>query len=93
MRWSVEEYFKAHTTDYKKSLEISHWDAFFHMKELLEYPMSNSLNLELDKHVAVGKTLKHWTKLLDWLRSIGPGFGEGMESRTIMVPANGWPTS
>ena len=35
------------------------------------------------------KTLKHLTKLLDRLRGIGRGYDEGMESRSVMVPANG----
>ena len=51
--------------------------------------MSTSLSLESDKHVTAGKTLKHLAKLLDQLHSIGLGYDEGMESRTIMVPANG----
>ena len=51
--------------------------------------MSASLSLELDKHVIVGKTRKHLTKLLDQLYSIGLGYYEGMESRTVMVSANG----
>ena len=59
------------------------------MKKLLEWPMFASLSLESDKHVMVGKTLKHLTKLLDWLHSVGLGYNEGMESITVMVPANG----
>ena len=51
--------------------------------------MSASLILESDKHVIVGKTLKHLTKLLDRLHGIGLGYDKGMESRTVMVPANG----
>ena len=89
MRWSVEKYFKSHSTDYKKPLEISHWDALERLKSLLKWPMSASLSLESDNKVTVGKTLKHLTKLLDRLRGIGHGYDEGMESRSVMVPANG----
>ena len=59
------------------------------MKKLLEWFMSASLSLELDKHIMARKTLKHWTKLLDRLYSIGLGYDKGMESRIVMVPANG----
>ena len=89
MRWSVEEYIKAHSTDYRKPLEISHWDALLRMKKLLEWPMSASLSLESNKQIMLGKTLKHLTKLLDRLHGIGLGYDDGMESRTVMVPANG----
>ena len=89
VRWSVEEYFKAHSTDYRKPLEISHWEALVRMKKLLEWPMYASLSLESDKHVTAGKTLKRLTKLMDRLHGIGLGYDEGMESRTVMVPANG----
>ena len=89
MRWSVEEYFKVHSTDYRKPLEISHWHALERLKSLLKWPMSDSLSLESDNKVTAGKTLKHLTKLLDWLRGIGRGYDEGMESRSVMVPANG----
>ena len=51
--------------------------------------MSASLSLESDKHVMARKTLKHLTKLLDWLQGIGQGYDKGMESRTVMMPANG----
>ena len=88
MRWSVEKYFKLHSTDYRKPLQISHWDALERLKSLLKWPMSASLSLESDK-VMAGKTLKHLTKLLDRSRGIGRGYDEGMESRSIMVPANG----
>ena len=87
--WSVEEYFKVHSTDYRKPLKILHWEALVCMKKLLEWPMYASLSLESDKHVTVGKTLKRLTKLMDWLHSIGLGYDEGMESRTVMVQANG----
>ena len=50
--------------------------------------MSVGLSLESDKPVTEGKTLKHFTKLLDWLHGIGLGYDEGMESRTVIVPAN-----
>ena len=89
MRWSVEEYFKSHSTDYRKPLEISHWDALERLKSLLKWPMSASLSLESDNKVTAGKTLKHLTKLLDRLWGIGRGYDEGMESRSVMVPANG----
>ena len=89
VQWSVEEYFKAHSTDYRKPLEISHWEALVGMKKLLEWPMYASLSLESDKHIIVGKTLKRLTKLMDWLYGIGLGYDEGMESRTVMVLANG----
>ena len=89
VRWSIEEYFKVHSMDYRKPLEILHWDALVHMKKLLEWPMFVSLSLESDKHVMAGKTLKHLTKLLDRLHGIALGYDEGMESRTVMVPANG----
>ena len=78
-----------HSTDYRKPLKISYWEALVRMKKLLEWPMYASLSLELDKHITVGKTLKRLTKLMDWLHGIGLGYDEGMESRTIMVPANG----
>ena len=51
--------------------------------------MSANFSLESDKKVAVGKTLKHFTKLLDWLRGIGRGYNESMESRSVMALANG----
>ena len=89
MWWSVEEYFKAHSMDYRKPLKISHWDALLHMKKLLEWPMSASLSLESHKHVTAGKTLKHIRKLLDRLHGMGLGYNEGMESRTVMVATNG----
>ena len=89
MRWPMEEYFKSHSTDYRKPLEISHWDALECLKSLLKWPMSASLSLESDNKVMAGKTLKHLTKLLDRLRGIGPRYDEGMESRSVMVPANG----
>ena len=89
MRWSVEEYFKLHSTEYKKPLKISHWDALKRLKSLFEWPMAASLSLESDMEVTAGKTLKHLTKLMDRLRGIGRGYDEGMESRTVMVPANG----
>ena len=50
--------------------------------------MAATLSLESDKEVTVGKTLKHLTKLLDRSCSIGREYDEGMESRSIMVPAN-----
>ena len=88
VRWSMEEYFKAHSMDYRKPLEISHWDALERMKMLLRWPMRASLSLESDKHVTAGKTLKHLTKLMDRLHGMGQGYEEGMESRTVMVPTN-----
>ena len=51
--------------------------------------MYANLSLESDKHVTAGKTLKRLTKLMDRLHSIELGYDEGMESRTVMVPANG----
>ena len=51
--------------------------------------MSASLSLESDKHVTAGKMLKHLIKLLNWLHGIGLGYEKGMESRTVMVLANG----
>ena len=89
VRWSVEEYFKAHSIDYRKPLEISHWEALVRMKKLLEWAMYASLSLESDKHVTPGKTLKSLTKLMDRLHGIGLRYDEGMESRTVMVLANG----
>ena len=74
MQWSMEEYFKLHSTDYKKPLEISHWDALERLKLLLKWPMSASLSLESDNKVMAGKTLKHLTKLLDQLWGIGRGY-------------------
>ena len=88
MWWSVEEYYKSHSTNYKKPLEISHWDALERLKSLLKWPMSTSLSLELEKKVMVGKTLKHLTKLLDQLHGIRRGYKKDMESRSIMVPIN-----
>ena len=82
-------YFKSHSTDYRKPLEISHWDALERLKSLLKWPMSASLSLESDNKVTAEKTLKHLTKLLDRLRGIGRRYDEGMESRSVMVPANG----
>ena len=76
MRWSVEEYFKSHSKDYRKPLEISHWDALERLKSLLKWSMSASLSLESDNKVMAGKTLKHLTKLLDRLRGIGRGYDE-----------------
>ena len=76
VRWSVEEYFKAHSTNYRKPLEILHWEALVRMKKLLERPMCASLSLESDKDVTVGKTLKRLTKLMDWLDGIGLGYDE-----------------
>lgn len=89
MRWSVEEYFKLHSGDYSKPLEISHWDALQRLKSLFEWPMAATLSLESDEHVTAGRTLKYLTKLMDRLLSIGGGSDEGVESRTVMVPANG----
>ena len=51
--------------------------------------MSASLSLESDNKVIARETLKHLTKLLDRLQGIGRGYDEGMESRSVMVPANG----
>ena len=51
MRWSVEEYFKLHSGDYNKPLEISHWDALQRLKSLFEWPMAATLSLESDEHV------------------------------------------
>ena len=94
VRWSVEEYFKVHSTDYKRPLEIWHWDALLHIKKLLEWSMFASLSLESDKHVTPRKTLKHLTKLLYWLHGIGLGYDEGMESRTSKWRQQmGWSTS
>ena len=59
------------------------------LRSLLKWPMSSSLSLESVNKVAVGKTLKRLIKLLDWLHSIGRGYDEGMESRSVMVLANG----
>ena len=89
MQWSMEEYFKSHSTDYRKPLEILHWDALERLKSLLKWPMSASLSLESDNKVMAGKTLKHLTKLLDRLQGIARGYNEGMEPRGVMVPANG----
>ena len=89
MRWSVEEYFKSHSTDYKKPLEISHWNALERLNSLLKWPMFASLSLESNNKVMLGKTLKHLTKLLERLWGIGRRYDEGMESRSVMVPANG----
>ena len=89
MRWSMEEYFKSHSMDYRRPMEISHWDALESLKSLLEWPMSASLSLELDQKVTVGKTLKYLTKLLDQLHCIGCGYDKGVESRSIIVLANG----
>ena len=74
--------------DYGKRLEISEWDALEHLKSLLKLPMSAILSLESDKKVTIERILKHLTKLLDWLRGIGRGYKEGMESNSVMVPIN-----
>ena len=89
MQWYVEEYFKLHSMDYRKPLEISHWDALVRLKSFLKWPMSAGLSLELAKKIMARKTLKHLTKLLNQLHCIGRGYDEGMESRSIMMPANG----
>ena len=75
--------------DYRKPMEISHWEALGRLKSLLTWPMFVSLNLESDNKVMAGKTLKHLTKLLDRLQGIGRGYDKEMESRSIMVLANG----
>ena len=81
VRWSVAEYFKAHSTDYRKLLEILHWEALMRTKKLLEWPMYASLSLESDKHAIAGKKLKRLTNLMDRLHGIALGYDEGMESR------------
>ena len=58
MRWSVEEYFRSHSTDYKKRLEISHRNPLERLKPLLKWPISASLSLESDKNVTAEK---HWS--------------------------------
>ena len=73
----------------EKTLEISHWDSLQRLKSLFQWPVGATLSLESDKEVKVGKTLKHLTKLLDRPHGIGRGYDEGMESRSVMVPANG----
>ena len=73
----------------KKPLELAHWDALLRMKKLLEWPLFASLSLESDKHIMARKTLKHLKKLLDQLYGLGLGYDEVMESRTVIVPANG----
>ena len=85
----MEEYFTRHSTDYKRPLEILHWDPLLWMKKLFEWPISTRLSLQSDKHIMAWKTIKHLTKLLDRLHGIGLGYDEGVESRTVMVPANG----
>ena len=89
IRWYVEEYFTSHSTDCKKPLEISHWDALLCLKSPFEWPMAATLSLKSDKEVTAGKILKHLTKLLDQLHGIGCGCDESMESRSVMVLANG----
>ena len=88
MRWFVGEYFKTHSADYRKPLEISHLDALERLKSLLKWAMFASLSLESDKKVMVEKTLKRLAKLLDRLCSIERGYNEGMESRSVMVATN-----
>ena len=51
--------------------------------------MAATLILESDKEVTAGKTLKHLTKLLDWLHGTKSGYDEGMESGSVVVPTNG----
>ena len=85
----MEEYFKLHSTDYRKSLKISHWDALERLKSLSKWLISASLSLESDNQIMVEKALKHLTKVLDRLQGIGLRYNEGMESRSVMVPANG----
>lgn len=92
IRWSVEEYFKKHTADYRKPLEISHWEALGRIKALLEWPMGATLKLESDKVVTAGSTLKVLTKLLQRLKEIGRGQEEGCEARTVWQLANGMAT-
>ena len=58
MRWSVEEYFKSHSTDYRKPLEISHWDSLERLKSLLKWPMSANLSLESDNKVTARKNIE-----------------------------------
>ena len=64
-------------------------DALERLKSLLKWPMSASLSLESDNKVTAGKTLKHLTKATGSVTGIGRGYDEGMESRSVMVPANG----
>ena len=40
MLWYVEEYFKLYSVHYRKSQEISHWNALERMKSLFEWPMA-----------------------------------------------------
>ena len=51
--------------------------------------MTATLSLESEKEVTAGQTLKYLTKLLGRLEGIGRGYDEGMESRSVMVLANG----
>ena len=51
--------------------------------------MADVYQFESDNKVTAGKTLKHWTKLLDRLQGIGRRYDEGMESRSFMVLENG----
>ena len=58
----MEEYFKSHSTDCKKPLKISHWDALERLKSLLKGPMFASLSLESDKKVTARKHIEAFDK-------------------------------
>ena len=61
----------------------------YNLKSLFKWPMVPTLSLESDKEVMVGKTLKHLTKVLDGLEGIGHRYNEDIESKIVVVLANG----
>ena len=55
MRWFMEEYFKGHSADNSKPLEISHWQALHLINSLFVWLIAATLGLDSDVDVAVGK--------------------------------------
>ena len=55
MRWFMEEYFKGHSANNSKPLEISHGQAPHLINSLFEWLMAATLSLDSDVDVAVGK--------------------------------------
>ena len=51
--------------------------------------MTANVSPKLDMDVTVGKILNHLTKLLDRLEGIETSYDDGMESRNVMMLANG----
>lgn len=85
----MKEYSKFHSADYRKPLEISHWEALQRLKSLLELPTATIVILQSDTYVTAGKTFRHLRNILDRLEGIGRGCDNGMETRAAMALANG----